>query len=97
MNKRHAKWVEFLETFLYMIKYKQGKEIVVANALSKRYALISTLNAILLGFKPIKVYMLLILILVKCLIHVKRLSLESFMGMMGSCLEKISYMCLKVL
>lgn len=26
-----------------------------------------------------------------------RLPLESFIGMMGSCLEKIGYMCLKVL
>ena len=25
LNRRHAKWVEFLETFPYVIKYKQGK------------------------------------------------------------------------
>ncbi|KAA3473496.1 Transposon Ty3-I Gag-Pol polyprotein [Gossypium australe] len=30
LNKCHAKWVEFLESFSYMIKYKQGKENVVA-------------------------------------------------------------------
>jgi hypothetical protein len=28
---RHAKWVEFIETFPYIIKYKQGKENIVAN------------------------------------------------------------------
>ncbi|XP_048596408.1 uncharacterized protein LOC125578144 [Brassica napus] len=33
-SKRHACWVEFIETFPYVIKYKQGKENVVADALS---------------------------------------------------------------
>ncbi|XP_035547321.1 uncharacterized protein LOC118348884 [Juglans regia] len=36
LNKRHAKWVEFIETFPYVIRYKQGKENVVADALSRR-------------------------------------------------------------
>ena len=34
LNKHHAKWVEFIETFPYVIRYKQGKENVVADALS---------------------------------------------------------------
>jgi len=54
LNKRHARWVEFIETFLYVIRYKQGKENVVADALSRRYTLISTLNAKFLGFEHIK-------------------------------------------
>ncbi|KAH9658348.1 Endonuclease [Citrus sinensis] len=54
LHKRHAKWVEFIEPFPYVIKNKQGKENVVADALSRRYALISTLNAKLLGFEYIK-------------------------------------------
>lgn len=33
LNRQHAKWVEFIETFLYVIKYKQGKENVVADSL----------------------------------------------------------------
>ncbi|XP_052181971.1 uncharacterized protein LOC127794765 [Diospyros lotus] len=37
LNKRHAKWVEFIETFPYVIKYKQGKENIVADALSRRH------------------------------------------------------------
>ncbi|RVW19070.1 Transposon Ty3-I Gag-Pol polyprotein [Vitis vinifera] len=28
LNRRHAKWVEFIETFPYVIKYKQGFEYV---------------------------------------------------------------------
>ena len=51
LNRRQAKWVEFIETFPYVIKYKQGKGNIVADALSRRYALVSTLNAKLLGFE----------------------------------------------
>jgi hypothetical protein len=54
LNKRHAKWVDFIETFPYAIKYKQGKENIVADALSRRYAFVSTLNAKLLGFEYVK-------------------------------------------
>lgn len=46
--------MEFIETFPYVIQYKQGKENIVANALSRKYILISTLNAKLLGFEHIK-------------------------------------------
>uniref|UniRef100_A0A2N9JBK9 CCHC-type domain-containing protein n=1 Tax=Fagus sylvatica TaxID=28930 RepID=A0A2N9JBK9_FAGSY len=54
LNRKHAQWMEFIETFPYVIKYKQGKENIVADALSRRYALISTLNAKLLGFEYVK-------------------------------------------
>ena len=54
LNKRHARWMEFVETFPYVIRYKQGKENIVADALSPRYVLISTLDAKLLGFEHIK-------------------------------------------
>jgi hypothetical protein len=51
LNKRHAKWVKFIETFPYVIRYKQGKENVVADALSRRYALLSILDTNMLGFE----------------------------------------------
>lgn len=54
LNRRHAKWVEFIETFPYVIAYKQGKENVVADALSRRYVLVSTLTSKLMGFDQIK-------------------------------------------
>ncbi|KAF7800703.1 Transposon Ty3-G Gag-Pol polyprotein [Senna tora] len=54
LNRRHARWVEFIETFPYVIQYKQGKENVVADALSRRYTLISTLSAKFLGFEHLK-------------------------------------------
>ena len=54
LYRRHARWVEFIETFPYVIWYKQGKENVVADALSRRYALLSTLDAKVLSFEHIK-------------------------------------------
>jgi len=39
LNRRHAKWVEFIETFPYVIKYKQDKENIVVDTLSRRYVL----------------------------------------------------------
>jgi hypothetical protein len=54
LNRRHAKWVEFMESFPYVIKYKKGLVNVVADALSRRDALISMLNARLMGFEQVK-------------------------------------------
>jgi hypothetical protein len=33
LNKHHAKWVEFIEIFPYIIKHKKGKDNVIADAL----------------------------------------------------------------
>ncbi|XP_071914051.1 uncharacterized protein [Coffea arabica] len=54
LNKRHVRWVNFVESFPYVIKYKAGKTNVVADALSRRYALTALLDAKLLGFDLIK-------------------------------------------
>jgi len=34
LNRRHAKWIEFIKTFPYEIKYKKRQENMVADALS---------------------------------------------------------------
>ena len=54
LNKRHARWMEYIETFPYVIRYKQGKESVVADALSLRYVLLTSLCAKMLGFEYVK-------------------------------------------
>ncbi|KAK1602161.1 hypothetical protein QYE76_017204 [Lolium multiflorum] len=55
LNKRHAKWVEFIESFPYVIKYKKGKENVVADALSRKITLLLTrLEFHILGLEEIK-------------------------------------------
>ncbi|XP_071902594.1 uncharacterized protein [Coffea arabica] len=35
LHKRHAKWIAFIDSFPYIIKYKKGKDNVVADALSR--------------------------------------------------------------
>ncbi|KAI4320605.1 hypothetical protein MLD38_034066 [Melastoma candidum] len=54
LNRRHTRWIQFIEMFPYVIRYKKGKENIVADALSRRYTLISTLDAKFLGFEHIK-------------------------------------------
>ena len=54
LNKRHAKWVEFLEQFPYVIKHKKGKDNIVADALSRRHALLSMLETKLIGLECLK-------------------------------------------
>jgi len=46
--------VEFLEQFPYVIKHKQGKLNIVADALSRRYTLLNLLGTQYLGFDHIK-------------------------------------------
>nr|XP_027113049.1 uncharacterized protein LOC113731782 [Coffea arabica] len=54
LNKRHVRWIAFIETFPYVIKYKVGKTNVVADTLSRRYSLLTQLDARLLGFELVK-------------------------------------------
>jgi hypothetical protein len=54
LNKYHAKWVEFIETFPYTIKHKKGKDNVIANALSRHYTMISQLDHKIFGLESIK-------------------------------------------
>jgi hypothetical protein len=54
LNKRHARWIEYIETFPYVVCYKQGKENIVADALSRRYVLLTSLSAKMLGFEYVK-------------------------------------------
>ena len=54
LNKRHAKWVEFLESFPYIIKYKKGKDNVVADALSRKECLLTRLEIDVVGLDEIK-------------------------------------------
>lgn len=39
LHSRHAKWVEFLQSFSFVSKYKLGHTNVVANALSRKLCL----------------------------------------------------------
>jgi hypothetical protein len=54
LNRRHAKWVEFIETFPYIVKYKRGKDNIVAHALSCKNILRNQLEVKVLGLESIK-------------------------------------------
>ncbi len=54
LQSRHAKWVEFLQTFHFTIKHKAGKLNTGADALSRRYLLLSTLNTKVVGMELLK-------------------------------------------
>jgi hypothetical protein len=54
MKHRHAKWVEFIESFPYIIKHKNGKDNVVADALSHRYTMLSQLDFKIFGLQTVK-------------------------------------------
>nr|XP_043611666.1 uncharacterized protein LOC122583313 [Erigeron canadensis] len=54
LNARHAKWVEFLQSYSFVSKHKAGVANVVDDALSRRYSLLSILEARVLGFSFIK-------------------------------------------
>jgi hypothetical protein len=54
LNKHHAKWVEFKETFLYIIKHKKGKDNVITDALSRHYTMLSQLDHKIFGLESIK-------------------------------------------
>ncbi|XP_033139087.1 uncharacterized protein LOC117130068 [Brassica rapa] len=54
LKRRHTRWLEFVETFPYVIKYMKGKDNVVADALSRRHTLISTMEAKIMGFEFIR-------------------------------------------
>jgi len=51
--QRHEKWMEFLEPFPFVIKYKKGSTNTMADALSRRHAFFSKLGAQILGFENI--------------------------------------------
>ncbi|WVZ90280.1 hypothetical protein U9M48_036590 [Paspalum notatum var. saurae] len=56
LNRRHAKWNEFIKSFSYIVKYKKGKDNVVVDvdASSRHHVLLSQLDAKILGLESMK-------------------------------------------
>ena len=92
LNRRHAKWVEFIETFPYVIKHKKGKENVIADALSCRCTMLSQLDFKYLVWRPSKINMCMMLILkMFCRIVKKEETGTSLSLMMDLCSVLTSY------
>ena len=51
ISSRHASWTAYLQQFTFVIKHQSGKLNKVADALSRRHALVSTLRVSIPGFE----------------------------------------------
>ena len=54
MNPRHAKWVEYIQAYTFVLKHKAGKENRVADALSRRSMLLTSVSTEVIGFERLK-------------------------------------------
>jgi hypothetical protein len=54
LNKRHAKWSEFLQAYSFSIKHKASKLNQVTDALSRRHSLLNAIQVQVLGFDVVK-------------------------------------------
>ncbi|PKU77967.1 hypothetical protein MA16_Dca011587 [Dendrobium catenatum] len=54
ISRMHARWLVFLQRFSFTLKHKPGVENTVADALSRRAVLLTTLQAELVGLEHLK-------------------------------------------
>ena len=54
LNARHARWVEYLQSYTFVLKHKAGSENCAADALSRRVTLLFTSQVEVTGFERIK-------------------------------------------
>jgi hypothetical protein len=54
LNNRHAKWVSFLQAYTFVLKHKLGQRNQVADALSQRTILLTTMENRVIGFVALK-------------------------------------------
>ncbi|GKB83406.1 gag-pol polyprotein [Tanacetum coccineum] len=54
LKPRHAKWVEFMQSYSFAIKHKAGTLNKVADALSQRHILLSAMQVRIVGFETFK-------------------------------------------
>jgi hypothetical protein len=54
LNQRHAKWVEFMQNFAFVIKHIVGTANKVAYSLSRRILIVQEFQVETLGFEHLK-------------------------------------------
>jgi hypothetical protein len=54
LNQRHAKWVEFMQNFTFVIKHISGSANKVVDALSRRSSVVQEFQVKTLGFENLK-------------------------------------------
>jgi hypothetical protein len=78
-----AMWVEFIESFLFIIKHKKGNDNVVVDALSRKNMLLAQLDINIPGLETIFSFMQLIMILLNHIVCVLLLQESHAGGLMG--------------
>jgi len=51
LNLRHAKWVEFLQSFSFVAKHKKGSTNVVVDTISRRRSILAVMEARVIIFQ----------------------------------------------
>jgi hypothetical protein len=54
LNQKHSKWVEFLQSYSFVLKHRSGKSNKVADALSQRIMLLNTLSVEVVSLECMK-------------------------------------------
>ena len=54
LNVRHIKWVEFLQDYTFVLKYKAGVENKVTDTLSRRAMILVVMSAEVIGFDRLR-------------------------------------------
>jgi hypothetical protein len=54
LNQRHAKWIEFMQNFTFVIKHISGNANKVVDALSRRCLILQEFQVKTLGFEHLK-------------------------------------------
>ena len=55
LNTRHARWMDYLQQFKFVIRHKSGAKNKVANTLSRRPHLLHVFSANVTGFDNLKI------------------------------------------
>ena len=53
LNQRNLKWVDFLQSYTFVLKHRSGKSNRVADALSIRHLLLTQMQIEIVGFKEL--------------------------------------------
>ena len=91
LRGKHVKWVDFLQTFDFATKCKTGKTNLIADALSRKYNMLSILGARVLGFEMIQNQYKQFLIFLICTSNVRLSPRECSLCIKVFCLREISY------
>jgi hypothetical protein len=54
LNQKHTKWVEFLQSYSFVLKHRSGKSNKVVDALSRRIVLLNTMSIEVVSLNCIK-------------------------------------------